>query len=291
MQTKAALVPEALVRYWSHIVGAAKRCEAVYCQAHLIAAHPAFQEFDETTVISSQRTTVAVSYDAERVVFTARGTDPANSSAVRNDCRAALSEEQYIGRCHLGGQQELNHVWSRAEELVKLWLNDGQRRLYCEGHSLGGLIAETYYARRGRSAVKHCLKMLPYGLVTFGKPHGGDSEFKSWVEKISDLHRIRQEFDKSIGHVRIVNETDVVARLPPVWLPSFRDYCASGVTFRFLGSLLHREPYAFLVWARFLRNRFSWHPFTASIREHSMSEYVRKLEALVVDAGEFTEMV
>lgn len=267
--------------YWDQIQGAAKRCQAVYVQAHLIPAHKAFSEFDGVEVFRSHRTVVAVAHDSERVFFTARGTDPRNKSAVMNDCRAVLTEERYLGRVHLGGRQELDHVWEKSREHVRELTGNGTRRLYCEGHSLGGLIAELFYARVAREEVSRCLKNLPYGLTTLGKPHGGDSDYAAWVDGVSNLHRMREERE-AFGHCRIINGTDIVARLPPTWLLRFRKYNPSGIEFRFCGDQLLREPYRLRVWSRWAKQRFGRHPIAASFYDHQIEAYADRMAAVKV---------
>ena len=279
-------VPEALVPHWDIVKGASRRSAAVYLDKHLIPERECFRnDFDETQVFLARGTCVAVSWSDERIEVTARGTNPKNKTAVRNDYLAVLAEENYLGSIHLGGRTELDHVWSRVSGLIGELCEEKHRRIYCVGHSLGGLMAEIAYARLAVAAVSSCMKCLPFGLITFGKPLGGDARFCSWVETISDLHRMRESGDedcRAMGHVRFVNGTDFVTRVPSPWVPGFQRYRQSGVPFRFIGDCLKRDPYRVRVFSHWLGQRLSRHPISASFRDHSMSTYLEKIEKLQV---------
>jgi len=102
-------------------------------------------------------------------------------------------------------------------------------RVVITGHSLGGAMATLCAARLGNNAE---LKKLgaKVSLVTFGQPRVGDSNFKALFdkkreEKDDDATAIGSNTNNNNcidGYLRVVNEQDVFARVPPksgIWIP------------------------------------------------------------------------
>jgi hypothetical protein len=101
------------------------------------------------------------------------------------------------GRIHCGFADALEASWPALETLITASV-DRQQPVWVTGHSLGG-------AEALLTAVRLSRKGLPLGpLYTFGAPRAGDGDFA----RAADL-----ELDRAI--YRVVNETDIVARLAP----------------------------------------------------------------------------
>lgn len=99
------------------------------------------------------------------------------------------------GRVHGG----FVRAWSVVGDLVRRALDEGQgRTVWFTGHSLGGAIA--VLAAAAEAARK------PAGVVTFGQPRLLD---RTGARTIANLF--------GQDYVRIVNDTDVVARVPPFY--------------------------------------------------------------------------
>jgi hypothetical protein len=98
-------------------------------------------------------------------------------------------------------------------------------RVVITGHSLGGAMATLCAARLGNNAE---LKKLgaKVSLVTFGQPRVGDSNFKALFDKKREKDDDATGSDTNNncmdGYLRVVNEQDVFARVPPksgIWIP------------------------------------------------------------------------
>jgi len=90
---------------------------------------------------------------------------------------------------------------------------DPNPRIVITGHSLGGAMAALCAARLGlnESIKKHNTKV---SLLTFGQPRVGDAKFKDLFEA--------KNGSMNDGYLRVVNEQDIFARVPPksgIWIP------------------------------------------------------------------------
>ena len=88
-------------------------------------------------------------------------------------------------------------------------------RVVITGHSLGGAMATLCAARLGNSEEMKRLGVKT-SLITFGQPRVGDGNFKKLFDKKETTNNVMD------GYLRIVNEQDVFARVPPksgIWIP------------------------------------------------------------------------
>ena len=89
-------------------------------------------------------------------------------------------------------------------------------RVVITGHSLGGAMATLCAARLGNSEEMKRLGVKT-SLITFGQPRVGDGNFKKLFDEKETTNNNVMD-----GYLRIVNEQDVFARVPPksgIWIP------------------------------------------------------------------------
>lgn len=152
----------------------------------------------------------------DAVVVAFRGTQVddfwATAVDVATDAKFIPVSDGAGGRVHKGFLQALGQVWGelsahlrRAEES-----GGGARPVWFTGHSLGGALATLAAERAARE-----LGSRVGGLYSFGAPRVGDGGFKARV--------VAQGLDAKT--FRVVNDRDVVARVPP------------GVLYRHVGRL------------------------------------------------------
>lgn len=100
-------------------------------------------------------------------------------------------------RVHLGFRSSLDNVWPKlGARLETLRSRNPDRRFWFTGHSLGGAMATLAADRFGRGT-----------LVTFGAPRAGDARFAAGFRTPA---------------YRIVNNSDIVAWVPPAWLGNYK---------------------------------------------------------------------
>ena len=110
---------------------------------------------------------------------------------IMTDCDILLEPSGQGGKVHRGFKEALDEVWQKKKLLAYIRGKDnGRRTIWFTGHSLGGALATLAADRYGNVR----------GLYTFGSPRVGDHHFKS------DFH---------VSAYRIVNNNDIVARVPP----------------------------------------------------------------------------
>jgi hypothetical protein len=102
-----------------------------------------------------------------------------------------------LRRVHRGFQASLDSVWPKlGPRLGALHARAPRRRFWFAGHSLGGAMAALAADRFGRGT-----------LVTFGAPRPGDARFAASFRPAA---------------YRIVNNSDIVAWVPPPWLGGYK---------------------------------------------------------------------
>lgn len=128
-------------------------------------------------------------------VIVCRGTEPNEWNDISADANALTAVAETIGKVHRGFKAEVDELWPYIEESLK----ENTRPLWFCGHSLGGAMATICASR---CLLSH-IKCEPDGLYTFGSPRVGCRKYTSFVK---------------VHHLRWVNNNDIVARVPPVWL-------------------------------------------------------------------------
>ncbi len=137
-------------------------------------------------------------------VIACRGTEPNEWNDIRADANARAVLAETTGKVHRGFKKEVDDLWP----MVETALMDNQQPLYFCGHSLGGAMA-TICA--GRCFLSH-INSNPSELFTYGSPRVGDKRYINYVK---------------LDHYRFVNNNDIVARVPPVFM-GYR-HCGSEV--------------------------------------------------------------
>ena len=125
----------------------------------------------------------------EFVVIAFRGTEPSQMSDVKADLDFwPKPQKNGEGKVHNGFAYEVDKIEQDIADYLK---RHKGKPLYVCGHSLGGAMA-TIWTQRNEPIVT--------GLFTYGSPRVGDAVFRD------KLH---------VKHVRVVNNNDVVASIPP----------------------------------------------------------------------------
>lgn len=214
--------------------------------------------FPRAKPIGRRETQCLVMGNANAVVVTFRGTEPAKLADWMTDLDAELVPGPF-GRVHDGFRRALSHVWDELTACVAAFQDQGQS-LWATGHSLGAALA-TLTCAHWREADKPV-----NGLYTFGAPRTGNRDFE-------------RTFNQDFGarNFRFVNNADVVTRVP------LREmgYSHAGklVYFDDKGKL-HTDPGW---WSRFL-NHVQAHIADlgqlgpAGINLHSMERYLKLCE-------------
>jgi len=111
---------------------------------------------------------------------------------LETDANIALVDWEQGGKVHRGFQEALDEVWERLLDYLRSKEN-ARRTVWFTGHSLGAALATLAAQRYGKVR----------GLYTYGSPRVGDRDFKDGFP---------------IKTYRLVNNNDIVTRVPPPWL-------------------------------------------------------------------------
>ena len=198
--------------------------------------------FDDFFWFDTLDTQAGIFVNDHRCVLAFRGTEPDEIGDWLADVNVFQREGQY-GMVHGGFQEALDHVW---DDILPVMNEYSGRIVYVTGHSLGAALATLAVSR------------LDYGsLYTFGSPRVFDKDGA-------------KEFDKRHLSYRLVNNNDIVCRVP-------LRYRHVGELYYFAhdGEMWIKPRGAWMTWDR-LYGRI-WRRIDG-IRDHSMDEYIRLLE-------------
>jgi triacylglycerol lipase len=171
------------------------------------------------------------------------------------------------GRVHKGFYDALSCIWHLLDREIERLQSTGKRKLWVTGHSLGAALASLAVARwceAGRPVA---------GLYTFGQPRTGDQTFARNFDFLFRPHVFR-----------IVNDRDVVTRVPPRVLGY--QHLGTFIYFTDSGSLSDDIDW----WRRFLNG---WHGTVEKVldwgregvEDHRMFHYRQKLLDALRDHG------
>jgi triacylglycerol lipase len=154
-----------------------------------------------------------------------RGTEPNNAFDWATDAQARQVPGPF-GMIHIGFRDALDLVWKSVNDFIQKSAAGG-KRVFVAGHSLGGALACLTVAR----ALEGEINGAKLSLHTIGQPRVGDTDFTAQVnQRMAD------------GMVRIVNNIDLVPRVPPRRsVVGHYDHCA-GVVWIDADGNLHRDP-------------------------------------------------
>ncbi len=205
-------------------------------------------------------------------VLAFRGTEPSVLRDWITDAKAAMQDGAALGlpgRLHRGFAEAFASIQTSLDEAVEHLAQQGVM-LHVTGHSLGGALATlaaAYLARRHEFPV--------HSVHTFGSPRVGDSAFVGYFDT---------EF---AGRAyRIVNNEDLVTRVPPRRLPLPGH--AEPVRYEHVGAMVYIDDRGQLqrdigYWCRFLN--FATNALedfkkaaATTVRDHSMKLYCGFLE-------------
>ena len=108
------------------------------------------------------------------------------------------NKDEIIGKVHRGFNFQFNYLWKEIKPYIDSYDFVNYSKFTLTGHSLGAALATLYAGYLGDSVVK--------SLYTFGSPRAGNKEFANYVNSLN------------IERKRIVNNKDIVTRIPPEFL-------------------------------------------------------------------------
>lgn len=207
-----------------------------------------------------ESTQCLVAVDGNSLVVCFRGTESRQVEDWVTDLDFDLVPGPLGGKVHEGFYDALSCVWQMLDSEVRAQLEEGEKRLWITGHSLGAALATLAASRWLEAGIPVA------GLYTFGQPRTGDAEFAR-----------RFDFAFRPHAFRIVNNLDIVTRTPP-----------RSLGYRHLGTFIYfddegRMDHDIGLWRRFLTG---WHGTIETIlswggegvEDHSMSGYRQRIE-------------
>lgn len=204
--------------------------------------------YNESLLVDVDGAQAHIAVNDERIVVAFRGTEPTEWNDIKADLRA-FHKEGY----HKGFLLEYQKLEKRINTRVtNFLLENPKRKLYITGHSLGGAMA---------TIASHKMQDVE-AVYTFGAPRAC-----SW--------KTAKKYN--VNHIRVVNNNDVVPKVPFVW-----------IGFKHVGTLHYMNFYGnvrnMTRWQRFkdgwrgrLRALKKKVPFDG-FYDHSMNEYCRFLK-------------
>lgn len=151
--------------------------------------------FDDVEFIDRDGAQAFVFLSADDRVVACRGTEPHEWNDVKADANALTDLAETVGRVHRGFKREVDDLWP----MVKDHLTEDGRDVWFTGHSLGGAMAMIC---AGRCELDH-IPVHPVQVITFGSPRVGTKRYVTHAK---------------LDILRWVNNNDVVARVPPMWM-------------------------------------------------------------------------
>lgn len=247
--------------YWC-----AKLAQLAYCDANDIALSVRSWGYGSVVSVEAGDTQAFVARDDATAVIAFRGTQPTDLQDWMTDLRVRLEPDPILGgaQVHRGFRDALDLVWTNlaaaSQNCSRLWL---------AGHSLGGALATLAAARFARQRPGAVA-----GVFTYGCPRTGSLDFAKAYDKILEAHSFR-----------FVNDKDLVPRVPKRvmghWhvgtLAHFNGDGDLSMDVNASPNLLKR-----LVGGA-IEDFLDLGP--KQIADHSMTNYVRNLAALVKSPG------
>jgi len=204
--------------------------------------------YDEAHLIDIDGAQAYVAVNNERIVVAFRGTEPTEWNDIKADLRAFHCEG-----FHKGFLQEYRKLEKRINGRLKNFtLENPNRKIYITGHSLGGAMA---------TIASYMIDNVE-AVYTFGAPRA-----LSW----STARKYKE------NHIRVVNNNDVVPKVPFVW-----------IGFKHVGALHYMNFYGNVRnMTRWQKCKDGWRGRWRALKkkvpfdgfyDHSMNEYCRFLE-------------
>ena len=187
--------------------------------------------------------------NAVNCVIAFRGTEPKQWNDLAADAKVRTVLSELAGKVHRGFKREADDLWP----LVETSMLRNSKQLYLCGHSLGAAMA-TICALR---CVESHIPSHPAELFTFGSPRIGNKRYLA---------------SAPLNHFRFVNNNDIVAQVPPLWLGYRHSGCEVYANRQ--GKLIRLDNTA--------RRRDHWHGFVRGLKrgkldhfaDHSIDHYI-----------------
>jgi triacylglycerol lipase len=200
------------------------------------------------------------------VVVTCRGTEPNDWNDIRADLSLGKVMAETVGKVHRGFKTEVDDLWPRLEQA----LVNNTRKAWFAGHSLGAAMATICAGRCKMSRIR----TDPHAVFTYGSPRVGNRRYVQYL---------------NIELYRWVNNNDIVTRVPPRWI----GYSHKGeeVYLNTFGQIRRLTKWQ--------RTKDRWRGLIRGLKrgefdffsDHSISNYVKHIQALVEEEQAVTRMV
>lgn len=159
--------------------------------------------FEECQIFKMANSAAYALIGDEVVVIAFRGTEFTSLSDWQTDAYTKFKLVPGVGRMHSGFYNAYEDVRRDVEHTLR---NHEGKKIWLTGHSLGGAMAVVCAVQLNRKNLGR-----PH-IVTFGQPRVGDNSTARWIDG--------KFFRK---YQRIVNDNDIVPRLPPTWYFQYAD--------------------------------------------------------------------
>ena len=187
----------------SDIVKYAKICNQSYFNEKI----DKYLEYNYAEIKHLNNTDVLILKNKEEICFAFRGTD--NREDVKKDAlflkKKFIVGNNYLGKVHMGFLQYFNEAKNDLIKILEIYIRENPefKKIIFTGHSLGASIV--LFGLYVFITYPHLQSKI--NITTFASPRIGNSKFKKNCDKLLG--------DKLL---RVVNPTDLVTDLPPVFL-------------------------------------------------------------------------
>ncbi|MDP6554473.1 MAG: lipase family protein [Pirellulaceae bacterium] len=154
--------------------------------------------YDRFHFVDAGGTQVFLAANDDCVLVCFRGTEVGEIGDWITDTRMKLVAGPMNGKVHAGFYDALSKVWQVVDDILRRLDPRGSKAVFLTGHSLGAALATLAAARW------HDIGRRVKAVYTFGQPRTGDHSFAR-----------NFNFAFMAATFRIVNQNDLVTRIPP----------------------------------------------------------------------------
>ena len=243
----------------NNALGLAEAAQLAYQDESTIRSRLQPSGFANVKFIDRRETQVFIAGNAQMVVVSFRGTEPAKIKDWMTDAEIALVPAT-VGLVHDGFNRALTFVWDDLLATIGQFRDQAQS-LWFTGHSLGAALACLAVSR-----FVFDLDKPVAGLYTFGQPRVGDRVFARGFDV---------EFKSKT--FRFVNDADIVTRVPPREIGY--SHVGQCLFFDDKGRLNNDDH----LWQRFLENvqvgLDVTKNFPSVVEDHAIELYIQNMRA------------
>ena len=212
-------------------------------------------DLQKVEFFSGESTQCFVASNTQSIIVAFRGTETRRREGragfrdmvadLKTDANIRLVESGPGNRVHEGFKNALDEVWGELFEHIRS-IHQSNRKVWITGHSLGAALATLAAHRYGDVQ----------GLYTFGSPRVGDIGFKN------NFH---------VNTYRIVNNNDIVTRLPP----SGPYHHVGELEYIDSNGLIRDNPSRWKMWVDMVRGEMknTFNSFS-QVRQHGLSALI-----------------